>query len=116
MSNGEALTAIEDNMTSAQAELAKLHLEEAGIPAFLDGENAGAMLGLAEQVRLLVPTDLVEKASQELATRRQSIPLETNVCLACGQLMAEDQSRCGSCGWSFQDGAAEAGESDVVAP
>jgi hypothetical protein len=97
-----------------EAELAKLHLEEEGIPAFLADAETITMdwfLGIAAgYIKLQVPRSRAEDAAAVLARQAQARPrerpaeaaeAEANPCLACGADLPEDESQCPACGWSY---------------
>jgi hypothetical protein len=114
-----------------EAEAARLHLEEVGIPAYIsDGETVTMdwLLGNAiGYVKVQVATSQAEAALAVLekmksAPRRAEEAGEgdgdSQTCLACGAEMARTSSKCASCGWSYQDGetnAAETGPARVTA-
>ncbi len=102
-----------------EAELARLHLAEVGVRAFIADAETVAMdwlLGNAiGNVKLQVPRDRAEEAAGILANE-QRLRLEdhpdtdedddedeTGFCLACGEELPEDESKCPSCGWSYDD-------------
>ena len=96
-----------------EAEAAKLHLEAAGIRAFLAEPEAVDMDWLAGNpfwnVKLQVTRGDAERAAAllgELRTRwRESAETpegsDSLVCLACGAAMPEEASKCSACGWSY---------------
>lgn len=97
-----------------EAHLFRLRLGEAGIPAFLQDEHitqihpwrAAAIGGVRVQV-----TEADFDAAQRLApglkpeSGPKAMPLDPDAieCCCCGALMASSQSRCSSCGWSYED-------------
>ena len=95
-----------------EAEAAKLHLEAAGIRAFLAESEAVDMDWLAGNpfwnVKLQVARGDAERAAallSELRARweRAETPEGSDalVCLACGAAMSEEASKCSACGWSY---------------
>ena len=96
-----------------EAEAAKLHLETAGIRAFLAESEAVDMDWLAGNplwnVKLQVTRGDAERAAallSELRARwRESAETpegsDSLVCLACGATMSEEASKCSACGWSY---------------
>lgn len=99
-----------------EAEVAKLRLEAEGLTTFLtDAEtvNMDWFLGNAVgNIKLQVPSPQAEAAAALLEEMRgdqmkrdeQDGEAETDVCLACGAALPEEQSRCGACGWSYRSG------------
>lgn len=104
-----------------QAHAVKLALENAGIPAQVDGDLltslAGAMpMGWESAPRVLAPEtqaiearELIEQLDErEIAHRLSSAEDgEDDVvrCLACGKVMGEDDDACPACGWSYEEEA-----------
>lgn len=98
-----------------EAEVARLVLDEAGIPVFLAGLETDAMLRLwnIAGVKLQVRRSdkdaalalLAEKSAAARAGAADDIGEETDstVCLACGTPMPEENTACPSCGWSYAD-------------
>ncbi len=97
-----------------EAHLLRLRLNESGIPAFIQDEyitqlhpwRAAAIGG----VRVQVPESDLEEAQRilsetELEPAGQSLPLVSGAseCCACHTLIPPDQTRCPSCGWSYED-------------
>lgn len=97
------------------AELARLHLAEEGINSILlDAEtvNMDWLLGNAlGYIKLQVPRKHAEAAKEILEELKPSqgnsqsgdMEEEITLCLACGQEIPEVESKCPSCGWSFED-------------
>lgn len=96
-----------------EAHALRAHLEAAGIPARVDGEQLGgiageAPLGWATAPRLLVPRGRLEVAETVLAdflggAARAAAGGEADgdlKCLACGAEMG-DEPVCPGCGWTF---------------
>jgi hypothetical protein len=88
-----------------EAELVKAHLEAAGLSAWLvdDGIIAANPL-LANAVgwiKVQVPAHDEERALAVL----EDLPQEPGDggCLSCGAKMAEEDARCGACGWTYLD-------------
>lgn len=99
-----------------EAELAKARLEEEDIAVFIaDAEIVGMNVLLGEAVgyiKLQVPRTSVVRAKAILErpgapgqmANSETLPDSADMtCLACGKPMAPEDSRCGSCGWSYQD-------------
>lgn len=103
-----------------EAEAARLHLEEAGITAFLSNAELvnmnwfyGNALGW---VKIMVPEDqaiaarglLDELAAQAKARRENtSAAADRGGCLACGAELPRGESRCPQCGWTFRGAESE---------
>lgn len=108
-----------------QADLARMVLEQEGIPAFIaDGNTVTAdwFLGNAlGYVKLQVAASQVEAA---LAILRSNPELldgghrtndeedERNTCLACGEIMPDEADECPACGWSYESEESEASDED----
>ena len=110
----EKLVKVEKYGNVSEAELARVHLEAAGIPAFLANAQMVTtewILGNAIGYILLeVPEDhaaaAVEvldefRAHHKLTVSQESLaPGETD-CLQCGAVFEPGTSTCASCGWSY---------------
>ncbi len=93
----------------------RMELESAGLKVFMDGEllqgGLGELpLGWATAVRVSVnetQADAAKELVKQFEARRQDTDqnqaADLNVCLACGQAMAENETRCTACGWTFLD-------------
>jgi hypothetical protein len=95
-----------------EAELAKMHLEEAGLKAFLadiETVNMDWFLGNAVgNIKLQVPLSQVQAAAKVFERRSDLAVLDEKskdlaTCLACGQPFPENELKCPSCGWTFED-------------
>jgi ribosomal protein L40E len=100
-----------------EAETAKMFLDEAGIPAFLEDAETVTMdwlLGNAiGYIKLTVPEDQVDRARDILLTRQENQarakeaegeePVSEGKCLACGAEMGEDAEKCPACGWTWDE-------------
>ena len=101
-----------------EAHLLRIRLEAAGIQAYLQDENMIQMDLLASNaiggVRVQVVDEDLEPAQKILEERSR---LETNPdlppdaeaieCCACHALIPPGQTRCTSCGWSYEDDTGE---------
>ena len=103
----------------ADAEIARLFLEEEGIHVAA-AQNTDAVLGdVLGKVDLQVPnseaeraTQLLRKLEQEGKQREEFDELEDDEdeededvplsCLSCGKLMPENVEKCPACGWSYR--------------
>jgi ribosomal protein L40E len=98
----------------AEAEVARMHLQEKGIQAFLaDAETVSMdwLLGNAiGYVKLQVPSDqaqaahsfLEEVRAGHVRNREGSQPAtDAAVCLECGADLPAGSQRCARCGWSY---------------
>jgi hypothetical protein len=119
----DPLVTLTDFRFVSQADLARMVLEQEGIPAFIaDGNTVTAdwFLGNAVgYVKLQVAASQVEAA---LAILRQNPELleggrrsddeedDRNACLACGEIMPDEADRCSACGWSYESEESEAGD------
>ena len=111
----EELVTVAGYRFATEAELAKMHLEEAGIPAFLaDAEtvNMDWLLGNAiGDIKVQVARSQAEAATEVLAAR-QNPPSEAEEddepenapagCLSCGKEIPEGESKCPACGWTYE--------------
>jgi hypothetical protein len=97
-----------------EAEFARLVLEREGIRAFiLDAETVAMdwlLGGAVGYIKLQVAASQAEAAAALLAERPKPSDQEAaenegaeSTCLACGAPLAESQSRCPACGWSYED-------------
>jgi Putative prokaryotic signal transducing protein len=110
------LVIIEEFDNPHRADMARMLLEENGIPAMLDNryivETAGFPRNAVGNIRLQVPADQADAARALLADQNTSIQtrraragdFESSVCLNCGQPMTDDQDVCPHCGWTFVGG------------
>ena len=109
----EELVTIKTFAFLPQAEVAKLHLDEAGIQAFVADAETGHMLvaNTVGFVKLQVPESQAEAALAVLSQRTYDADetgglSEETRCLSCGTTMSADQSTCPKCGWSYASAAA----------
>jgi hypothetical protein len=104
-----------------EAHVVRALLEQAGIPARVDGELLGGIVGevpfgWVTAPRLMVPRGRLEAAEAVLADflggpagtpRPPAAGGEGDLrCLSCGADMGEAET-CPACGWSYEGGAAE---------
>jgi uncharacterized paraquat-inducible protein A len=99
------------------AESVKLRFEHEGLTCFLADANIVTtdwLLGNAVgNIKLQVPTEQVAAATalwEQICRERkerETTP-DTNACLVCGAVMADDAVVCTKCGWSFTSGAGDA--------
>ena len=106
-----------------EAHIVRALLEQAGVPARVDGELLGGIVGevpfgWVTAPRIMVPRGRLEVAEAVLAdflggrAGAPSPPPAAEVsdadlrCLSCGADMGEAET-CPSCGWSYEAGAAE---------
>jgi hypothetical protein len=86
------------------AEVAKAHLEAAGIESQLVDEGvvgANPFLSVAVGgVKIQVREEDAKRAA-ELIEELEQTESPDNTCLACGKPMGEDEDKCSACGWSF---------------
>jgi hypothetical protein len=98
----------------AEAEVARMHLQERGIQAFLaDAETVSMdwLLGNAiGYVKLQVPSEQAQAALSFLEEVRAGHirnpegsrrALDAAVCLACGADLPAGEQKCAMCGWSY---------------
>jgi hypothetical protein len=102
-----------------EADTLRLHLAEAGIPAYLMNAqtvNADWFLGNAiGYVKIQVASDQAvaaraifeETEALWKARRERSQPGELAACLACGAPLTSEESTCAECGWSYDADADE---------
>jgi hypothetical protein len=99
-----------------EAHLLRLRLCEAGIPAFLQDEHstqlhpwrAAAIGGVRVQVDdadFDAAKLLASGLETESAGAPKAMPLDPDAieCCCCRARMASSQSRCSTCGWSYED-------------
>jgi Putative prokaryotic signal transducing protein len=98
-----------------QADLARMILEQEGIPAFIADSNivtADWFLGGAiGYVKLQVAASHAEAALTILQNNPQLLDTGSRndteaedhmTCLACGERMSDDAHQCKACGWSYE--------------
>ena len=97
------------------AEIARLQLEQEGIPVHLENAEVVSALWYAGNavgyVRLTVPEEHAQQAlallkgNEPPALRQDAADLATDkdICLSCGAPMRDDQASCSACGWSYSD-------------
>lgn len=87
------------------AEMAKAHLESAGIDAFIADDGvvgANPFLSLAVGgVKVQVAEALAARAQAVLAEMQHPESADGS-CLSCGAPMGEADTTCSACGWSFE--------------
>jgi len=127
MSNELVAIATYDNVPLA--EIARLRLEEEGIPVHLDNAEVVTALWYAGNavgyVKLMVPEEYAPRARELLQGVEDMASgdgpdgrhADADACLSCGAPMEEDETNCRSCGWSFSDSPdiAEPRQSDQTA-
>ncbi len=111
----DQLITIERYKYQPQAETARIALDQAGIPAFLQGlfgSNTGLSTGVTSGwIELQVPPERAAEARAVLEGTPgllwEDTPDDTNLddnkCLSCGAVMPPNADRCPACGWSFMD-------------
>ena len=98
-----------------EAHSIRIALEESGIRVQIEGELLQGGLGdlppgwatapriLVEESQVAAAQKIIEKAENQAATRSEDEePDEVIRCLACGAAMAEGETRCRACGWTYQ--------------
>jgi hypothetical protein len=104
-----------------EAEAARMHLESAGIQAFLSGAeivNADWFLGNAVGYIKIQVGEPQAKAAyallQEMRAHREApeTPDDALVCLACGAPLSTAESSCAACGWSYAGPEGESRQDD----
>ena len=95
------------------ADLAKIRLEEAGIPVYLHNRNIvwvdPLLSNAVGSIKVQVPAEHVERATELIFSIRenirssldQQVPLDDDGCLNCGESMPEEEDTCVQCGWSY---------------
>jgi len=113
MSDDQLLSTVAEFANPHQADVAKMHLEAEGIPAFLGNRNIVESIGLwgnlIGPIRLQVHPGDVERASALLAhasdpSIARGEPDEAFAvvtCLSCGEPLAETDDACPRCGWTY---------------
>jgi hypothetical protein len=106
----------------AEAEMARMHLADEGIQAFIaDGQTItmdwflGNALGyikleVAESQAQRAMAIMAKWPKPRMGADLAASDLEPLRCLACGKRMLEDQERCFECGWSYADASADDGD------
>lgn len=109
------LVALASYVNVPLAEVARLRLEQEGIPVHLENAETVNVLwhygNAVGYVRLMVPEEHVEQARTLLRLSDATVISndgsaqadDADVCLSCGRSMREDQDRCASCGWSYEE-------------
>jgi hypothetical protein len=106
---------------SHEAELAKVHLAEAGIASLVFDDlmtSFGYYGNATGGVKLQVAKGDVETALAVMAewpkprdrSVEESAGVDTLRCLSCGKRMLEDQIECEECGWSYADAVDESAD------
>jgi hypothetical protein len=101
--------------TPGEAHLLRLRLCEAGIPAFIQDEHitqihprsAAALGGVRVQVAEAdfdAAKRLVSAVDPRTSARTISEDPDATECCLCHGLIGPGQTRCSSCGWSYEDG------------
>ena len=110
---GQKLVTLTDFRYAAQAEIAKVALEQAGIKALLQNTNIStASFGLGNSAgwpKIQVAEDDVEAALEVLKSDPRLIGEKSNphscanqsTCLSCGAPMSPKEIECKKCGWTF---------------
>jgi len=101
-----------------EAELARLHLEEAGIRGFItDAEVVNMDWFLGNAVGYVKVQVARHDAETAVAILAEKLPVpsaaanaedDTTTCLACGTTLPPGDSTCPTCGWSYGDMGDEA--------
>ncbi len=98
-----------------EAHSIRIALEESGIQVQIEGELLQGGVGdlppgwatapriLVEESQVAAAQKIIETAENQAATRsEEEEPDELIRCLACGKVMAEGETRCRACGWTYQ--------------
>jgi len=113
MSDDQLLETVAEFTNPHQADVAKMHLEAEGIPAFLHNRNIVESIGLfgslSGAIRLQVHPDDVERASAllahasdpSIARGEPDDAFAVVTCLSCGEPLAETDDACSRCGWTY---------------
>jgi hypothetical protein len=117
MPRGAAMTTklvkIAEYRFTQEADTAKMFLEAAGIPAFIEDAETLAMdwlLGNAiGYIKLKVPEDQVDRAREVLMVQQENWEREKAAqssmegkCLSCAAPMNDDADKCPQCGWTWK--------------
>jgi hypothetical protein len=110
------LVALASYVNVPLAEVARLRLEQEGVPVHLENaETVSALWHMGNAVgyvRLLVPEEHAERALALLEVndatlhddqKQESTATDADVCLSCGAAMPDDHARCPACGWSYSE-------------
>jgi hypothetical protein len=98
-----------------EAHSIRIALEESGIRVQIEGELLQGGIGdlppgwatapriLVEESQIAAARKIIEKAETQATSRSDDgEPDEAIRCLACGKLMAEGETLCRACGWTYQ--------------
>ncbi len=110
-----------------QAHSIRLALEQSGIRVQIEGEPLQGAVGdlplgwatapriLVEESQIAEAREIIEKAENQEEARSDEDEEndEATRCLACGAMLPEGQTKCRSCGWSYQGGEGSS-EKDAI--
>ena len=110
----EELVTIRTYRFAHYAEVDKMHLQAEEIPAFIADENVVTWDWLLGQaigfVKLQVPGKYAEaaakildlhKVDRDISASELSDMGEAGRCLACGERMLKEETKCPACGWTY---------------
>ena len=100
----------------AEAYIVRTALEEAGIAVQVENEQlqtGGEMLGWMTTPLVLVEESDVPAANELIAQinahasaeQSDGVTADATCCLACGAELAESQTKCAACGWTYDEPA-----------
>jgi membrane protease YdiL (CAAX protease family) len=99
-----------------EAHSIRIALEESGIRVQIEGELLQGAVGdlplgwvtapriLVEESQIAAARRVIEQARSKTVEANEGENDEAIRCLACGKSIAEGETRCRSCGWSYQGG------------
>jgi membrane protease YdiL (CAAX protease family)/rubrerythrin len=98
-----------------EAHSIRIALEESGIRVRIEGELLQGGVGdlppgwttapriLVEESQIAAARQIIEKAEIQTAARSDDDGQDEAIrCLVCGKIMAESETKCPACGWSYQ--------------
>ncbi len=98
----------------------RLALEDAGIRVLIENESLQGAIGgipcgwasaprlMVEESQLAAAREIISRTDQGKSFDLSLTQSETARCLACDAIMAEAETTCPKCGWSYEsDGSAE---------
>lgn len=97
-----------------QAHALRLALEEAGIQVIIENEALQGAIGdvppgwssaprlMVEESQLTAARDVIRQIDHDTQIKPDLALPDSTCCLACGSIMAEVESTCPNCGWTYK--------------